>query len=356
MAASESAALIAELEGRTSERRSPERWSEMLGQITILFLTDAYRFNDVQIALFDAVFLQLVERVNAQTLASLSDKLSGISAAPPDTMRRLALHGDILVAGPVLRRSRHLTDENLVEIANLRSEAHLLEIAGRQAVSASVSDELVARGELSVLRRLAQNLGVKFSEDGCVALVAKARQDKALAEQIVHRSDIPPALRRELAAKVIDDRTRVLQAVPSSVQDKVRTALATTIQRAGLPVPTHADYSAAKTKMVELSRKGGLNDRSVNGFAVKRDYVDVVAAVSLLSGASIEVIVPLLHTAELDGLVVACKAARLNWSTTAMIVRHRPGAATLADKELEQGKIMFDALSISVAQRTIRLW
>ena len=68
------------------------------------------------------------------------------------------------------------------------------------------------------------------------------------------------------------------------------------------------------------------------------------------------VIVPLLHTAELDGLVVACKAARLNWSTTTMIVRHPPGAATVADKELEQAKIMLDALSISVAQRTIRLW
>jgi len=39
-----------------------------------------------------------------------------------------------------------------------------------------------------------------------------------------------------------------------------------------------------------------------------------------------------------------------------MIVRHPPGAATVADKELEQAKIMLDALSISVAQRTIRLW
>jgi len=81
-----------------------------------------------------------------------------------------------------------------------------------------------------------------------------------------------------------------------------------------------------------------------------------VAALSFLSGAPVKVILPLLHTAELDGLVVACKAARLNWSTTTMIVRHRPGATTVADKELEQAKAMFDALSLSVAQRTIRLW
>lgn len=356
MAASKSAALIAAgLEG-ASEQRSPERWSEILRQITSLFLTDAYRLSDAQIVLFDTVFHQLVERVDAQTLAVLSDKLSGISAAPPNTVRLLASHTDVLVAGPVLRRSNRLTDRNLVEIANLRSEEHMLEIASRQTVSASLSDELVARGELSVLSRLTQNLGAKFSEDGCAALVAKAMQNKALAEQVVRRSDLPPELRRQLAAKVTDDRTRFLQTVPSSLQDKIQAAVATTVERAELPAPTHADYSAAKAKMVELSRKGGLNDRSVNGFAVKREYVDVVAALSFLSGASVEVILPLLHTAELDGLVVACKAARLNWSTTTMVVRHRPAAIAVAEKELEQARAVFDGLSISVAQRTIRLW
>lgn len=355
MAASESAALIAELEG-ASERRSPERWSAILGQITSLFLTDAYRFTNAQIALFDTVFLQLVERVDKQTLVLLSDKLSGISAAPPDTIRRLAFDNDISVAGPVLRRSNHLTDEHLVGIANLRSEEHMLEIASRQTVNASVSEELVARGAESVICRLTENLGTKFSEASCAVLVARARENRALAEQLVRRSDLPPDLRRQLAAKVTNDRTRLLQTVPSSLQSKIQAAVARNVERAELPAPTHQEYSAAKVRMVELSRKGGLNDRSVNSFAVKRDYVDLAAALSFLSGASVEVILPLLHTTELDGLVVACKAARLNWSTTTMIVRHRPGAGPVAEKDLEQARAMFDTLSLSVAQRTIRLW
>lgn len=355
MAASESAALMVD-PGGTNKRRSPERWSEILGQLTTLFLIDAGRFTDAQIALFDAVFLQLVVPAGTPALGLLSDKLSGISAAPPDTIRRLALHDDISVAGPILRRSNHLTDRNLLEIAKLRGEGHSLEIASRQTVSTSLSDELVARGELSILSRLALNLGVKFSQDGCLRLVAKARQDRALAELVARRSDIPTALRRELAAQVTDHRTRILQAVPSSVQSKIQAAVATTAERVALPALTHADYSAATTKMVELSRKGRLNDRSVNGFAVQREYVDVVAAVSLLSGASVEVIAPLLHTADLDGLIVACKAARLNWSTATMILLHRPGSPTISDKEIEQAKAIFDSLSISVAQRTIRLW
>ena len=70
----------------------------------------------------------------------------------------------------------------------------------------------------------------------------------------------------------------------------------------------------------------------------------------------VEVIVPVIKTAELDGLIVACKAARLNWSTTTMIIRHRPGCPAVTNRELEQAKAAFDALSLSVAQRTIRLW
>jgi hypothetical protein len=207
-----------------------------------------------------------------------------------------------------------------------------------------------------VLSKLVQNLGARFSEAGYAALVAKAKRDDGLAEKLVRRSDVPPAMRRELFAKVTDARTRFLQTVPSALQGKIQSAIAAALEPAAAPASTSVDYSAAIAKMVELSRKGGLNDRSVNGFAARHEYVDVVAALSFLSGAPVEVIVPLTKTAELDGLIVACKAARLNWSTTTMIVRHRPGFPTVTNTELEQVKAAFDALSISVAQRTIRLW
>jgi hypothetical protein len=49
--------------------------------------------------------------------------------------------------------------------------------------------------------------------------------------------------------------------------------------------------------MAELGRKGGLNDCSVNGFAVKREFVDLVAAL-FLSERRLRSL-PLLHSAEL---------------------------------------------------------
>jgi uncharacterized protein (DUF2336 family) len=355
MAATLSAALIAELES-AFDSRTPERWARILRQVTKLFLADAHRLNKSQIAVFDDVFLRLMEWADAQALALLSNDLCGVSAAPQKAIRQLAFHDDVSVAGPVLRRSRNLPDQDLIDIANARGQQHLLEISGRQTLNPSLSDRLVERGETAVLGKLIQNLGARFSEAGCAALVAKARQDDELAKALVRRSDVSPELRRELAAKVSDARTRSMQAMPPALREKIKEAIATKAERAETSAPTPVDYSAALSRMAELSRKGGLNDRSVNRFAVEHEYVDVAAALSFLSGTPVEVIVPLIESPELEGLMVACKAARLNWSTTTMIIRHRPGCPAVTHGEFEQAQAAFDALSLSVAQRTIRLW
>ncbi|HEX7564046.1 MAG TPA: DUF2336 domain-containing protein [Bradyrhizobium sp.] len=256
----------------------------------------------------------------------------------------------------MLRRSRGLPDNDLVEIANVRGQQYLLEISGRQTVDAPLSDKLVERGETAVLARLIQNLGARFSEAGCAALVTKAKLDETLAEALVRRSDLSPALRKELVAKVSDTRMRSMQAKPDALQEKIKAAIAATAEQAETPKPTQADYAAALSRMAELSRKGGVNDRSVNRFAVEHEYVDVAAALSFLSGTPVEVIVPVIESADIEGLMVACKAARLNWTTTTMIIRHRPGCPAVTNRELEQARAAFDALSLSVAQRTIRLW
>jgi hypothetical protein len=55
-------------------------------------------------------------------------------------------------------------------------------------------------------------------------------------------------------------------------------------------------------------------------------------------------------------LIVACKASRLDWSTTNMILRNRPNCRAATRQELDEGKEVFAALSLSSAQRTIRFW
>jgi hypothetical protein len=114
------------------------------------------------------------------------------------------------------------------------------------------------------------------------------------------------------------------------------------------------DYTQAKNEVAALNRAAKLNDSQVNRFAVRGEYTHVVAALSFMSEVSIEAIQPLINSDRLYGLIVACKAARLSWSTTTMIIRNRPACLPATEQELEQALEVYQGLALSVAQWTIR--
>ena len=107
-------------------------------------------------------------------------------------------------------------------------------------------------------------------------------------------------------------------------------------------------------QVVALNRAAKLNDQAVNRFAVNGEYTSVLAAISFMTEVKIEAIEPLMESDRLYGLIVACKAARLDWSTTRMIVHNRPDCPPVTQRELEQGREVFDGLLLSIAQWTLR--
>ena len=101
----------------------------------------------------------------------------------------------------------------------------------------------------------------------------------------------------------------MLQSVPRDMQEGLKAAIAAAEQTAARP-PKPVDYIESQRQMVELNRAGKLNDQSVNRFAVKGEYINVVAALSFLTAVPIAAIERLVGNAQLDGLIVACKAAQ----------------------------------------------
>jgi uncharacterized protein (DUF2336 family) len=356
MTATISTTLIAELDeavnGRSSERRV-----QILRQVTDLFLSDADRLNETQIGVFDDVLVRLTERVEARTLARLSDALSEVDMAPRKVVRRLAFHEDVSVASPILTNSNRLSENDLVEIGSTRGQQHLLALCGRKALNEALTDVLIRRGDSVVSNALAENSGARFSERGYAALVGSAKLDSCLAEKLGLRMDIPAKLRRELIAKATDAvRTRLLQAAPPAMREAIRATITEIRQQLEVTARKPIDYSHAQDEMVALNRAGKLNDSMVNRFAVAREYTKVVAALSFITSVTAEAIEPLIDNERLDGLIVACKAARLNWSTTSMIIRNRPGCSPPSEQELDHCRDVFEALLLSAAQQTIRFW
>ena len=93
-------------------------------------------------------------------------------------------------------------------------------------------------------------------------------------------------------------------------------------------------------QVLALNREGKLTDSIVNRFAVREDYTNVVAALSFMTDMKIEAIEPLIRSDRLYALIVACRAARLSWSTTTMIVHNRPGCPPVTQRELEAHEVL----------------
>jgi len=107
------------------QQGSSTRRTEMLRQVTDLFLGGAGNFNDQQIDVFDDVLVRLTKQVESNVLAEIGAKLAPIDHAPYELLRSFAHHDEIAVAGPVLTLSKRLSEGDLIEIAKTKGQAHL---------------------------------------------------------------------------------------------------------------------------------------------------------------------------------------------------------------------------------------
>jgi uncharacterized protein (DUF2336 family) len=344
--------LLAELE--TTEGWSPERWTALLDLTAKLFLCSDEKLTAHQVDLFDDVFVRLMHRLDTQSLTKLSLKLSEAKRTLPQTARRLAFDENECVSAPMLK-SRYVEQELLLRVVQSRGKKHRLAIASRYSVDPTVSEALAKCDDPAVHRALAENRGVKMSETGWARLAQLGEGDRDLAEMLLRRSDVPSPLKQKLHAKLEDARMRVLNGMPGVMRDKIENAIASNKSSSEiLPLPESPEFTSAQAKMVKLNQKGKLNDSTMNRFAVYREYVEVTAALALLTGSPIEIIRTMVTSDKVEGLVLACKAARLNWATTTTIVMNRPDMSPISAWELEKAKETFESISLSAAQRTLR--
>jgi uncharacterized protein (DUF2336 family) len=346
--------FISELD-RAIEGGSPARRCQMLRQITGLLLAGADRLNEPQVAVFDDVLTRLMASIEARTLMQLSRTLADLQSAPKEAIRRLARHEDAMVAAPVLRGSDSLSERDLIEIAGTLSQQHLLAISGRRRLSETVTDVILKRCDTAACRLLATNAGARFSNTGYLALVAAAERDDDIADSLVLRPDMPVEMLRELLARATKTvRARLLKIAPPEMHGAIEAAIEGIEAEICSKTPEPIDYSGAKSTVLALNKAGKLNDSSVNRLAVREERANLIAALSLLSDAAIETIETIVDRNDPCGLIVACRASRLNWTTTLAVIRYRCGAQAIPAGDIERRREIFEALPLSVAQRTIR--
>jgi uncharacterized protein (DUF2336 family) len=324
-----------------------------------LLLVDADRLSDQQIDVFDEVFGHLIRRIEGKALAELSQRLAPVKNAPTDVVRQLAKHDDIAVAEPVLTRSARLSDADLIEIARTKPQAHLLAISGRVQIRASVTDALLNRGDNAVMRRLAENTGAHFSDNGYAALVEHSEHDDQLAEKVGLRLDLPLQLLRQLLLRATEAvRTRLLALAGPESREKIQQMLEDASEQVGFEVSIQSerDYAEVQNRLLAMHREGGLTEATIFEFAKSNKRAEVVAALSLLGSAPAALVEKLLQSNRCETLFILCKSAGLDWPTVRAIANCRFIGSRISDGELIRARADYWALARNTAQRAFRFW
>ncbi len=346
--------LIAELEEAVKSGSADKRVAT-LRRVSDLFLNVADRLNEQQIGVFDDVLCHLVERIETKALAQLSASLAPVDKAPIEVVRSLARNDEITIAGPILSQSTRLSENDLIEIAGSKGQAHLLAMSGRVSLPETVTDILVVRGDRQVTHRLARNSGARFSDSGYARLVKNAETDESLAEKLGLRLDMPLALLRQLLRKATDAvRARLLASATPENQAQIQSALASIANEVGREASGPRDFTRSDSLVVELNRRGKLNEAALLEFAKDRRYEEMTSTLALFCQAAVPAIELLMKNPNSEGVLLACKAAKLSWPTVSTILHARFAHHRLSEQELAKAKDSFIELTQAAAQRTLR--
>lgn len=349
--------LFSDLEAAIQSGSVTKR-GDAMKRVTDLFFSGADRFSEDQVRLFDDVLLRLVKKVETRALAELSTRMAPTPNAPIGVVRHLARHDDILIAAPILTQSERLTEADLIEIAKTKSQGHLSAISERAVLKEPVTDALLNRGNQSVFHKLAQNPGASFSKNGFASIVKRAEGDDNLAEMIGKRVDVPPQMLKELVLKATASvRARLLTSAPSENHAEIKRVLASISDEVVHDVRSDTrDYKSAQNLVLLMQKENKLNDDAFLYFAKMRAQDEIVAALALLCCVKLELIEGIVRTLHYGGLLVACKAANLKWSTVSVILTQGRRDHQIGAHELAEANIEFAKLSRPTAQRLLGFW
>jgi hypothetical protein len=318
--------------------------SSLLTKIAELFLAHSKRgllpFDD-----FDEVFSKIVQRIETRARAELSEQISGLPAAPLHTSRCMALDDEIEVAQPVLEKVAALDTETLLNVANLKGQAHLLAITRRTDLDEAITQVVIQRGEREIILSLIRNSTARISTSGFDNLIGRSANDSQLAVSLLRRPDFAPAqclsllTLASIAVRLILERENhglsqvILEAVTNCAGYVLRELHPDTI-----------DYSRPLEEMRKLQAAGRLGEQNIRILTANGYIIEMIAALATLSNSSAQVVEAAFSHERPDGILILGKATRLSWSCVRGILSIRGSENRLSDAEFEYCEEIYTGL------------
>ncbi len=329
----------------------------IIDRVTDLFAAGSRSYSHAQIALFDDVLRRLCTDIEVTARAKLAQRLVGLGSAPPRLVRSFAFDDAIEVAEPVLIHSEQLSDDDLVENATTKSQAHLFAIAQRLKLSETVTDVLVDRGDERVVYRVVKNKGARFSLAGYGKLTNRARYDRKLTLALGERGDIP----RQYFLKLLEAASSTVRAKLEAINPEAVAAIRDTVDDVATAMQREVRKGSRAHVVAVREAKRRFNVRpiteaSVHGPAHAQDFEKTVVALSRLGVFSVDLVERALLDEGEDMVLLLAKAAGCSWTTARELLLMYAANRNLKPDDITRAFERYKKLSQETARNIVMFY
>lgn len=343
-----------------AQQKSISSRKALVENVTDLFLSPEGRLNEHERALMNDILCKLIKSVEKKVKKELSFRLAEAPSTPPELANLLA-NESIDIAEPLLRQSKVLTDEQLIEIVRNRSDSHRMAIAIRQHVSEEVSGELLHHGSDDVVEALIRNEHAAISETSMKYLVAESKNVDRFQEPLLSRRDLPAelayrmywwvsaALRRKIILEFDVDA--------ATIDDALELATKTAIQ-------SHDTADNVMRTALRLARELATKNELNIGFLLKclrQEKINLfVACLSEMTGLDIAIIWRALRERTGESLAIITKSLDVEREKFAslflLVVQSRSGGRARTTSLVNSVLALYDDIKVKNAKVAVRHW
>jgi len=335
---------------------SSEKRRELLRQITDVFLAQPDQRSESEAILFDEIVGAVAADLETQVRIELSRKVADSNGPLRRTARRLAMD-DIEIARPVLERSRSLTETDILDVIEAKSQDHMLAVTKRPDIGEKVSSALVAKGEDRVVASLLQNNTARINRDTFEKVAERAETSEVLHASFVRNAHVPLDLLNNVYLRVeLDLRREIMRKFHGVSPAELEAALEASRNRlssayGALP----EDYQAAKDQIAALAKVGSLRPPVLVQLLREGRKTAFLVAFAQLVDVEFDLGRRLLAGKDLDALAMLCRGAGFDRGLFVTLCILVAGEGSGLSKTEEYGQL-YEQVPVAAAQRALRFW
>ncbi|WMT85850.1 DUF2336 domain-containing protein [Pelagibacterium sp. 26DY04] len=354
--ARESLRAFANFRVLNGEADAAER-DHLIRNLAQLFSYVSDRCDDEQVAQYDEVLCQLADIVETEARAHVAELLAPLERAPGSVVLKLA--NDVIeVARPLLEFSTVLSDDDLIEIAEHRTEAHRVAIAGRKGLAGRVGEAIAAFGAEPSLTRLLGNDQAKLSHKAVEKIAERALENQAFAQMLRGRTDIDWAeVRAEISVvgvRALEGLGLLSRAESPAMVSRVQAVVYNRIKnQAGFSAQ---EWKLAWNQVKALADRRRFDLKALHRFTRFGYGHHTAAGLTMLLEVRPEIVVKWLAMQDYVAFTVAAKAIGLDADLFESVVSVLPWRDMPSRADILNVRKRYEALSEDEAAGIFELW